>query len=102
MYNLRRISDGKGDQGSMSESINFDIDGHQKIEGNIPIIGNSMKVGSPFAGTYSKQDWWMTTQITNILETIKQDNHIIYSRFSTGNSEYEWWVGEYPKKIESK
>jgi len=39
----------------------------------------------------------LTTPVTKILETIKDDD-VHYVRFKTGNSEYEWWSGKYPKK----
>jgi hypothetical protein len=38
----------------------------------------------------------MTTPITEILEEINSDD-VHYVKFKTGNSEYEWWNGKYPK-----
>jgi hypothetical protein len=95
-YNLRRIPDGVGDCGSRSEAISWDGN-ESKVVGSEPQIGCAMLVGSLIAGTYSRQDWWMTTQVQEILEEIKEDN-VHYVRFKTNNSTYEWWIGEYPKK----
>jgi hypothetical protein len=55
-----------------------------------------MLVGSMNARSYSGQDYWLTTPITKILEEINSDD-VHYVRFKTGNSEYEWWNGVYPK-----
>jgi hypothetical protein len=49
-----------------------------------------MIVGSPYARTYSRQDWWQTTPITEILEERIEEDGTEYVRFKTGNSEYEW------------
>ena len=99
-YNLRRITDGAGDMGGSSQSIKWNEDDtFNEVTGNYPTIGESIKVGSVTARSYSRQDWWMTTIITEILEEIDDDNDK-YVRFKTGNSEYEWWVGKYPKNIE--
>jgi hypothetical protein len=49
-----------------------------------------MIVGSHYGRTYSAQDWWQTTTITEILEERTKENGTKYVRFKTGNSEYEW------------
>jgi hypothetical protein len=55
-----------------------------------------MLVGSITARSYSDQDYFLTTTVTEILEEItNEQTH--YIRFRTGNSEYEWWNGIYPK-----
>lgn len=96
-FHLRRVKDGRGDSGSRSESISWTSEGKfDKIDGHEPKIGNSMLVGSITARSYSHQDYWLTTPIIEILEEIKNDN-VQYVRFSTENSEYEWWTGNYPK-----
>ncbi len=98
-FTLRRTKDGKGDSGVRSESIKWTIEGKfDKIDGEIPIIGNSMLVGSLSARSYSHQDYWLTTPIIEILEEIKNDD-VHYIRFLTENSEYEWWTGNYPKQL---
>jgi hypothetical protein len=57
-----------------------------------PKIGAAMVVGSHYARSFSAQDWWQTTPITEILEerTDPEDPDYLYVRFKTGNSEYEW------------
>ena len=97
-YNLYRIPDEKGDTGGSSKAIAWNEDGTLKdVIDYKPIVGCSMQVGSVTARSYSNQDWWMTTEVTEILEEIKNDD-THYIRFKTGNSEYEWWGGIYPKE----
>lgn len=97
-FHLRRTKDGVGDDGASSQAIAWNEDKtFKEIAGHSPIVGCSMKVGSVTARSYSKQDFWLTTPITEILEEIKNDD-VHYVRFKTGNSEYEWWNGKYPKK----
>jgi hypothetical protein len=55
-----------------------------------PKVGAAIVVGSPYARTYSHQDWWQTTPITEILEERIEEDGTEYVRFKTGNSEYEW------------
>jgi len=87
MAKLRRVSDGAGDEGSSVEAITWNKDGtFLEVVGNKPIVGCSLKVGSVTARTYSEQDWWMTTPITDILE--ETDTYI---KFKTENSTYEFW-----------
>jgi hypothetical protein len=98
MATIRRIKDGKGDQGARSEAIKWNEDGtFKEVIDSKPTIGCSMLVGSVTARSYSKQDYWLTTEVTEILEEIKNDD-TFYIRFKTRNSEYEWWTGKYPKE----
>ena len=86
MARLRRVSDGKGDCGARSECIAWKKDGTiKKIMGRKPKLGCSILVGSITARTYSDQDYWLTTVVTEIIED-KGD----YVKFKTGNSVYEW------------
>lgn len=86
MPKLRRLSDGAGDTGSRSEAIKWKKDGTlKKVVGHRPTIGCSMLVGSGTARSYSAQDYWLTTVVTEIIED-KED----YVKFKTGNSIYEW------------
>ena len=87
MPRLRRVSDSEGHYGSLVEAIDI----HGKIIGNEPIVGCALRVGTPFAGTYSERDWWMTTLITEILDDVTVDC-CRYVRFKTANSEYEYWT----------
>jgi len=98
MAHLRRTSDRAGDSGSRSEAIAWNENGSFKeIVGRRPAIGCSMLVGSVTARSYSRQDYWLTTPVTEILEEITNED-CDYVKFSTGNSIYEWWEGEYPKE----
>ena len=87
---LRRVRDGKGDEGSRIEAIKWHNDGTLENVGNKPMIGYSLLVGSVTARSYSSKDYWLTTEITEILEE-KEHNNSMYVRFKTGNSEYELW-----------
>jgi len=85
MATLRRVSDGKGDSGSRVEVIRWKEDGKfDKIIGHYPVVGCSVLVGSVTARSYSTQDYWRTTPVTEILE--EKENYV---RFKTENSEYE-------------
>ena len=88
---LRRESDGKGDQGSLVQAIEWKPDGTKKgIVGDKPIVGCSLLVGSVSARSYQQQDYWLTTEITEILEEREKDGRL-YVKFKTGNSIYEFW-----------
>lgn len=87
MARLRRVSDGAGDSGSSSLALMYDEKQKKYIvKSHRPTIGCMMQVGSLIARSYSDQDYWTTTLITEILEE-RED----YVRFKTKNSEYEWW-----------
>lgn len=95
-YSLRRIRDGAGDSGQMSQAIFpvFDQDTGKIVDKEVqenarPQVGAVMVVGSHYGRSYSAQDWWQTTLITEILEERSEDG-TEYVRFKTGNSEYEW------------
>jgi hypothetical protein len=93
-YSLRRTRDEAGDSGNMSMALWKDpVSGEIESEHNVvPRVGVAMRVGSAYARSYSRQDWWQTTFITEILEerTDPEDPEFLYIRFKTGNSEYEW------------
>lgn len=95
-YSLRRTRDGAGDSGQMSQAIFpvFDQDTGKIVDKEVqenarPQVGAVMVVGSHYGRSYSAQDWWQTTLITEILEERSEDG-TEYVRFKTGNSEYEW------------
>lgn len=74
------------DSGSCSQAIRWNDTGNYKeIVSSRPVVGCSMLVGSPVVRTYENQDYWLTTEIVEILE----DNGDIV-RFRTKNSKYEW------------
>jgi len=97
-YSLRRTRDGAGDSGQMSNAVTFVRDENGRVidktvhHDSAPMVGAAMVVGSHYARSFSAQDWWQTTPITEILEerTDPEDPNFLYVRFKTGNSEYEW------------
>ena len=90
---LRRTTDGAGDEGSMMLAIGYNSKtGYpEQIPTKKPIIGYKLMVGSVTARTYSDQDWWLTSFVTEIFEE-KPDGNRMYYRFKTNNSEYELWA----------
>lgn len=90
-YSLRRTRDGAGDSGPMSTALFYDEGGNNVVteDNAMPRVGVAMRVGSLYARSYSAQDWWQTTPITEILEERETEDGE-YVRFRTGNSEYEW------------
>lgn len=73
------------DGGARVEAIKYDSDGiSEGVVGNKPIVGCSLLVGSVTARSYSSQDYWLTTEIAEILE--ETENYCI---FETKNSKYK-------------
>ena len=91
-YSMYRMSDHAGDSGPMSMAIVPKPEGgYPDTEDNArPRVGVAMRVGSIYARSFSHQDWWQTTVITEILEDRTEEDGSEYVRFKTGNSEYEW------------
>jgi hypothetical protein len=88
MAKLRRVSDGAGDCGSDSQAIKWNEDRtFKEVISHKPTVGCSMYVGSGTARSYQYQDYWLTTEVLEILEETDD-----YVRFRTKNSEYEWWA----------
>jgi hypothetical protein len=88
-YSLKRLSDGAGDIGGMSEARWIDETGTMRVEPDArPRVGVCMRVGSLHARTYSGQDWWMTTPITQIVE--EAPDRVVFETRS--GSTYEWTV----------
>jgi hypothetical protein len=84
-YSLVRLGDrAAGDSGPMCEIL--DQESYKPIP-NVtrPRVGCGVRVGSPYGRTYSSQDWWQTTPITEILVDEPE-----YMLFKTKNSTYEW------------
>lgn len=89
---LKRTSDGAGDMGARSEAIKWKEDGTLKeVVSRYPTVGCSMLVGSINARTYSEKDYWLTTEVTEILEEKEEKDGQPYFKFKTGNSTYEYW-----------
>ncbi len=55
-----------------------------------PRVGACMRVGSPYSRSYSNQDYWTTTPVTEILEEFTDDQNRLNVKFKTRNSTY-WW-----------
>lgn len=86
MPTLKRTKDGAGDSGARVEAIAWNDDGtFKEVVDNKPVVGCSLLVGAVTARSYSGQDYWLTTIVTEILEEREG-----YIRFKTGNSEYEF------------
>jgi hypothetical protein len=95
-YWMHRVRDGCGDSGGMSMALvpSYDENGKvvdvQYVNNARPQVGYVMRVGSGIARTFSAQDWWQTTVITEILEDKINEDGSEYVKFKTGNSIYEW------------
>ena len=93
MARLKRVADGEMEEGALAEAIAWNEDGtFKEVVGNYPVVGCSMKVGSITARSYSNRDWWLTTEVTEILEE-KIEDGLLYIKFKTKNSVYELWGG---------
>jgi len=94
MARLRRVHDGEMEEGAMSQAIAWNEDGtFKEVVDYRPVVGCSMRVGSVTARSYSSRDWWMTTVVEEILEE-KMEGDLLYVKFRTQNSMYEWWGGD--------
>lgn len=95
-YWMFRTRDKMGDSGTMSMALvpTYDDSGKvvdvQYVHNARPQIGYVMRVGSGIARSYSAQDWWQTTAITEIIEDKINEDGSEYVKFRTGNSIYEW------------
>ncbi len=94
-YSLVRERDGAGDSGNMSLAITLNAapgGEHLYEHASEPKVGAIMRVGSITGRSFSAQDWWQTTLITDILEerTDPEDPNFLWVRFKTGNSIYVW------------
>ena len=79
------------EQGARVEAIAWNEDKtFKEVVDSIPVVGCSVLVGSVTARSYSSQDYWLTTVVTEILEEIKdEDGMMELVRFKTENSVYE-------------
>ena len=88
-YSLVRERDGVGDSGPMCHIL--DAESWTPIEGETyPRVGCGVRVGSYYARSYSGQDWWQCTPITEILEESVDDEGYRTAKFKTRNSVYTW------------
>ena len=86
------VNENKGDSGPISvahQVKNDKLTGFTKQHAE-PELGCCMQVGSPYARSYSAQDWWMTTPVTEIVSRTVDNDGTITVVFKTKNSTYEW------------
>lgn len=79
------------EQGQRIEAIAWNRDRtFKEIVDSKPVVGCSLLVGSVTARSYSSQDYWLTTKVTEIVEEKKgDDGYYELIRFKTANSVYE-------------
>jgi len=88
-YSLIRESDGIGDSGPMCEIL--DNESYTPIPNETyPRVGCGVRVGSPYARSYSSQDWWQTSPVTEILEESMDSDGNRTVKFKTRSSIYVW------------
>jgi hypothetical protein len=88
-YSLIRESDGVGDSGPMCQIL--DAESYQPIpDADYPRVGCGVRVGSPYGRTYSAQDYWQTSPVTEILEETINDQGYWTVKFKTRSSVYTW------------
>ncbi|CAB4218986.1 hypothetical protein UFOVP1604_69 [uncultured Caudovirales phage] len=78
------------EQGARVEAIAWNEDrSYKEVVGSEPVIGCSILVGSVTARSYSDQDYWLTTKVTEILEKqLDSAGHIDFVKFRTEKSVY--------------
>ena len=91
-YSLSREGDGAGDSGPRLMSLtdpdkkDFHYDELIRVGENGEIhVGCRIECGSINGRTYSEQDFWLTTPVTEILEVSEDKDYV---KFKTGNSTY--------------
>ena len=88
-YALVREDGNAGDSGPLCEIL--DAESGKAIPGETyPRVGCGVRVGSIYARSYSGQDYWQTTPITEILHESIDDAGYWTVRFKTKNSIYTW------------
>ena len=73
------------EQGARVDAIAWNEDRtFKEVVAHVPTVGCSLLVGSVTARSYSDQDYWLTTKVTEIVE-----ESAISVKFKTENSIYE-------------
>lgn len=85
-FYLAREGDNSGDCGGMFDSIDFKTTKYHHGEVR---VGCRVKCGSAYARTMQAQDWWMTSLVTEIIETDEKNQEWVI--FKTSNSTYKAW-----------
>jgi hypothetical protein len=86
-YSLIR-EDGAGDSGPMCQIL--DPESYRPVDGDYPRLGFGVRVGSYYARSYSGQDYWQTTPVTEIIEEWIDNEGYSHVKFKTKNSVYTW------------
>ena len=93
MFTLSRDHDGFGDSGSLSELWrtvdDFGVYSRERSESKVPAVGWEVRVGASNGRTFSHQDYWTTTPVTDILSDMII-GHYREIKFRTRNSIYTW------------
>lgn len=94
-YYLYRTSDNMGDSGQMSDAYHWPNGQENAVYAEVihnskPFVGSVIRVGTPFSRSFTDQDWWQTSMITEILEEWTDEENAECVRFKTTNSEYIW------------
>jgi hypothetical protein len=78
------------EQGQRVEAIAWNEDRtFKEVVDSKPVVGCSLLVGSVTARSYSAQDYWLTTVVTEILEEKRdEEGHLEFVKFKTKNSDY--------------
>jgi hypothetical protein len=78
------------EQGQRVEAIAWNEDRtFKEVVDSKPVVGCSLLVGSVTARSYSSQDYWLTTVVTEILEEERdEEGHLEFVKFKTKNSDY--------------
>lgn len=78
------------EQGQRVEAISWNEDRtFKEVTEHKPVVGCSLLVGSVTARSYSNQDFWLTTTVTEIIEEKYDDKgYLEFVKFKTQNSEY--------------
>jgi len=81
----------KGDSGGMSNAYKVEEGIFTGANKNFaePEVGYCMQVGSMYSRSYSNQDWWTTTPVTEIVSRTEFDDKLEVI-FKTKNSTYKW------------
>lgn len=94
-YSLHRERDGAGDSGTIFKSLRWPEGKEACTLNELTQVGEIGEIhlgcaiycGSVYARSYSQQDWWLTTPVTEFLD-VKDDGVNIEVRFRTENSIY--------------
>lgn len=85
-YALKRDSDGVGDSGPSLVSIGWDEKTDKAVYNrNEIVVGCLVECGSITARSYSAQDYWRTSVVTEILSVNEDKSEV---KFKTRNSVY--------------